>query len=319
MDIVLLQHIDQFGECGGNEYALFIFNALDPLQKHFLDDQCQIVSQPSFRNLIQIHKYRYKRSLSIGSHQSDDLILDHLDALLDLPLYPHLGDPGNHILICLDILCFQFGPHFSAEFLAAYFYKGSQVGQSNALAAVLGTGDLSDSLGSDVAGCGEGVRSLNHGLADDGSVLQHIFQIYQTAVMHMLGKIIGIMEMNDAFFVSLHNVLGKKEPAGDILADLAGHIISLYAVYYRVLIGIFLKHFFIVAFQKGEDLLVGRIGLSHQLPLIAVGDVVGSQFVGLLLHDLFFYHVLDLFYIGTAVHLAALIGYMISNNMDLAV
>ena len=75
------------------------------------------------------------------------------------------------------------------------------MGEGNALAAVLGTGNLGNGLGGDIAGSGKAAGLFNHGLADDGAVLEHIFQIYQTAVMHMLRKIVGIMEMNQPLFV----------------------------------------------------------------------------------------------------------------------
>ena len=63
----------------------------------------------------------------------------------------------------------------------------------------------------------------------------------------MLGKIIGVMEMDNAFLVSLHHFLGKQKPLGNVLADLTGHIVPLDAVHYRVFIGIFLEDFLVIA------------------------------------------------------------------------
>ena len=65
---------------------------------------------------------------------------------------------------------------------------------------------------------------LNPGLADNRAVLQHVLQVHQVAVVHVLGKIIGVMEMDDALLVSLHDVLGKEHPLGQVLADLPGHV-----------------------------------------------------------------------------------------------
>ena len=68
--------------------------------------------------------------------------------------------------------------------------------------------------------------------------------------MHVLGKIIGIMEMYDTLFVSFHDMFRQKETFCDILADLACHVVSLYAVDRRILVGILLNDFLVVTFQK---------------------------------------------------------------------
>ena len=70
--------------------------------------------------------------------------------------------------------------------------------QGDGLAAVLVGGHLRDDLGGDVAGGGEGVGLLDQGAGDDGAVLQHVLQIHQIAVVHMLGIIVRVMEMDDA-------------------------------------------------------------------------------------------------------------------------
>ena len=104
------------------------------------------------------------------------------------------------------------------------------MGQGDTLAAVLGTGNLGDCLCCDITGCGKAAGLFDHGFADNGSILEHIVQIDQAAVMHMLCEIVGIMKVNQSFFVSLHNVGRKKETAGDVFADFSGHIIPLYTV-----------------------------------------------------------------------------------------
>ena len=68
--------------------------------------------------------------------------------------------------------------------------------------------------------------------------------------MHMLCKIISVVEMYDSLLVSLHNIIIKQKSLGDILADLACHIVSLYAVHGRVLIGVFLLYFLVITFDK---------------------------------------------------------------------
>ena len=38
---------------------------------------------------------------------------------------------------------------------------------------------------------------------DAGAILKHVIEIDQTAVVHMLSKVISIMEMDDTFLMSL--------------------------------------------------------------------------------------------------------------------
>ena len=45
------------------------------------------------------------------------------------------------------------------------------------------------------------MRLFNIGAGNDGAVLQHVLQIHQIAVVHMLGIIVRVMEMDDAGLV----------------------------------------------------------------------------------------------------------------------
>ena len=85
------------------------------------------------------------------------------------------------------------------------------MGESDALAAILGAGDLCHALGRDVAGGGEALRLLDHHVTDDRTVLQHIFQIHQTAVVHVLGEVIGIVEVDDALLVASTMCSGRRK------------------------------------------------------------------------------------------------------------
>ena len=51
---------------------------------------------------------------------------------------------------------------------------------------------------------------LNQGLADDSAILQHVFQVDEVAVVFPLGEIVGVMEMDDAFFMGLHDFLRQQ-------------------------------------------------------------------------------------------------------------
>ena len=68
--------------------------------------------------------------------------------------------------------------------------------------------------------------------------------------MHVLCKIVGIVEVDDTLLMGVYHILGQKEPLCDILAHLSRHIVSLYTVYGRVLVGVLLLYFLIIALKK---------------------------------------------------------------------
>ena len=84
MDVVLLQHVDQLGEGGGDPHAVLILHALIPLEQHLLDDHGQILLLPLVLGLVQIHEHGDEGSLSVGGQQRHHLILDGLYAAADL-------------------------------------------------------------------------------------------------------------------------------------------------------------------------------------------------------------------------------------------
>ena len=121
------------------------------------------------------------------------------------------------------------------------------MGKCNTLSAILRTCNLGNCLCCNITCCRKTLWLLDHNVTDHCSVLKHIFQIHQTAVMHVLCKIIRIMEMNHSTLMCLNDFWRKKETSCDILTYLACHVISLYAVHCWILIGILLNHFFVIA------------------------------------------------------------------------
>ena len=185
-------------------------------------------------------------------------------------------------MICL-IQCFSaflslLDDHI-AQLLAADIDKRRQMGQGKALSAVLIAGHLRDDLRRDVAGSKEAVRLFNHGLADDSTVLQHILQVDQVAVMFLLGEIIRVVEVDDPFFMRSYNFFRKEDPPGQVLAHFAGHVVSLGRVDDRVFVGILLLDLLIELIDQSQDSIVRRIGLPGQFPLITVADVFLRHFV----------------------------------------
>ena len=189
--------------------------------------------------------------------------------------------------------------------------------QRDGLAAVLVAGYLRHDLGGDVAGGGEAVGLLDQRSGDDGAVLQHILQIDQVAVVHMLGVIIRVMEVDDALIVGLHDVLGQQNAVGDVPADFAGHIVPLGGVHHRVLVGVLLLGLLVVALDEAEDLVVGGIGLTHQRTGVAVGDIVLGHLESAVGHDIVLHHILYLLHGRCAVHLLALQVHGLRDALDL--
>ena len=80
------------------------------------------------------------------------------------------------------------------------------------------------------------MRLLDKCLTYDSAVLEHVLQIDQVTVVHMLSEIVGIMEMDYSLFVRLDYFLRKKYSRCYVTADLARHVIALYAVDSRIFI-----------------------------------------------------------------------------------
>ncbi len=80
------------------------------------------------------------------------------------------------------------------------------MGQADALSAVLVACDLGNDLGRDVAGSGEAVGLLYEGVADNGAVLEHILEVHEVAVVHVLSEIVGVVEVDQALLISLDDV-----------------------------------------------------------------------------------------------------------------
>ena len=81
------------------------------------------------------------------------------------------------------------------------------MGETDALPAILVGGHLCNNLCGDIAGGGKTMWCIYFSAAYNSTVAQHIFKVNKVAIMHMLGKIIGIVEVNYAAIVSLYYLL----------------------------------------------------------------------------------------------------------------
>ena len=317
VDVVLLQHVDQLGEGGGDPHALLVLHALVALLQSLLDDEGQVLPLLLVLGLPQVHVHRDKGGLAVGGQQGQHLVLDGLDAPAHL-----VPQPGLHQLLDLlpgglDAQGLHLLLHQPADLSPAHVHKGGQMGQGDGLAAVLVGGHLGDDLGGDVAGGGEAVGPLDESVGDDGAVLQHVLQVHQVAVVHVLGVVVGVVEVDDALPVGLHDVGGEQQPLAEVPGDLPGHVVPLGGVHHRVLVGVLLLGLLVAALDETEDLLVGGVALSNQRADIAVGDVVLGDLVGAVGHDLGLHQILNLLHGGGAVHLLAAELHRLRDTLDL--
>ena len=316
-DVVVLENVDELGEGRGHPDALLVLHALVALQQHLLNDEGQVVLLLLVPGLVQVHEDRDEGGLAVGGQQRHHLILDGLHALLDLvpqpvfhqlreDLLPGLGADGRHLRL-----------HQLPDLLPGDVHEGRQVGQGDGLPAILVGGHLGDDLGRDVAGGGEAVGPLDEGPGDDGAVLQHVLQVHEVAVVHVLGEVVRVVEVEDALPVGLHDVQGQQNALRDVPAHLARHVVPLGGVHHRILVAVLLLGLLIAALDEGEDLLVRGVGLPDQGPGVAVGDVVLRDLIGAVGHDLVLHVVLDLLHRGGAVHLQAGELHALGDALDL--
>ena len=103
--------------------------------------------------------------------------------------------------------------------------------------------------------------------------------------------------MDDSFFMCLYDLVRQQKTSRDILADLTSHIITLYTVDGRILIGIFLFYFLIITFDQTQDLFIRRIGFAHKRPPVTVCDIISGYAKRTQIHDLILYQILNFLYI----------------------
>ena len=161
------------------------------------------------------------------------------------------------------------------------------------------------------------MRLFNIGAGDDGAVLQHVFQVDQVAVVHVLGKVVRIVEMDQALLMGFDDLRVQQQAGGQVLGDLTGHVVALDTVHGGVLVGVLLLDFFVLALDQAQNALIRSIGLALEALYIAVGDIVAGNVMGTDVHQLVLHHVLDLLHADSAVESVALVGHIRCDLSDL--
>ena len=80
------------------------------------------------------------------------------------------------------------------------------------------------------------MRALDQRAGDYRAVLQHVLKIYQIAVVHMLGEVIGVVEVDYALVMRLDNFARQQYAVGYIALHLARHVVALGRIDHRVFV-----------------------------------------------------------------------------------
>ena len=250
VNVLLLKHIDQLREGRRHPDTLLVLHALDTLTERLLDDHREIVAFLVVLRFAEVHEDRHKRRLAVRREERHHLVLNRLDAAADFVAQAVLDDLIELFLIRLETDRLHLRLHDLADLFARRLHKRGEVREADRLAAVLVRRDLGDDLRRDIAGGREAVRLLNQRTGDHGAVLQHVLEVHEVAVMHVLRVVVGVVEVNQAFLMRLHDVLREQDARRQVAGHFARHIVTLRAVDHRVFVGVFLLRFFVVTFDQ---------------------------------------------------------------------
>jgi hypothetical protein len=112
--------------------------------------------------------------------------------------------------------------------------------------------------------------------------------------------------------------LRQQHAHREVLGDLAGHVVALHGVDGRVLVGVLLLDFLVVALDEREDLVIGRVALALEVLHVAVDDVLAGDLEAVERHDLVLDHVLDFLDGDGVTSLCAFVADIEGSILDLA-
>ena len=189
--------------------------------------------------------------------------------------------------------------------------------QRDGLTAVLAGCYLSNNLSCNVACRREAVWTLNQSTGDNSAVLQHVIKVDEVAVVHVLCKVIGIVEVDETLVVSSNNVLWKELTLNEVLRNLTSHVVTLNGNNGRVLVGVLLLDFLVVALNQRQNLVIGGVLMTLLVLDVAVNDVLTSNLKAVKSHELILDKVLDLLDGDGVSSLLALIGNVEGSKLNL--
>ena len=189
--------------------------------------------------------------------------------------------------------------------------------QGDGLTTVLAGCYLSNNLSCNVACCREAVWTLNQSTGDNSAVLQHVIKVDEVTVVHVLCKVIGIVEVNETLVVSSNDILWKKLTLNEVLRNLTSHVVTLNRNNSRILVGVLLLDFLVVALNQRQNLVIGGVLVTLLVLDVAVNDVLTSNLKAVKSHKLVLDKVLNLLDGDGVSSLLALIGNVERSKLNL--
>ena len=212
--------------------------------------------------------------------------MDSLNSSLYLFSQAPLYDGIDLFVIHGNSGLFILSQYILCDGLPADINEFGEVSQRNRLAAVLVRGNLSNDLGGDIARSGKAMRLFNHRAGDNGAVLEHIIQIHEVAIVHMLSEVVRVMEVNEPFIMSVHDVGRQQHAPSHITRNFPSNIITLRRQDIYIFIGVLLASFHACSVHNGGDLVVDWTRFPLELMLIAVRHIVIGETVCSVPHNL---------------------------------
>ena len=166
--------------------------------------------------LVKVHEHGDERGLAVGGHKGYDLVLDGLHAATNLvaqTLLHNLVRPSPRR--ALNAKLFELASHLAADLLAADLDERRQMRQRDGLAAVLADDATWAMICVAMLHAVEKLCGLlDERTGDNRAVLQHVFQVHQVAVVHVLREVVRVVEVDDALVVGVHDIGRQQARAG---------------------------------------------------------------------------------------------------------
>ena len=177
MNIVLIQYVDELRERWGDVHTIFVLYAENTLFKHCLNTKRKVISQTTFRHFVKVHVHCDKRCLTVGGHESDDLVLNRLNTGFNFLIKPFFSNFHYPFFSYFNTCIRQFLSDSVDMLLSGNIDERCKMSQCNRLTTVLVGSDLGDNLSCNIAGRRKAVRFIDACLTNDGTVLEHVLQV----------------------------------------------------------------------------------------------------------------------------------------------